>query len=579
MKLNNNDNQINSNIKIEEVELNPERKIFENKLRRMNSKEDISHYFETINEIKVLGWENKLSESKLSFRDLSKITDADILNEEMSDIKTMRIIKGDIDRTRVQESIYMPSFKDYLYQIMIYYMNKNNITYKQGLNEIAGPFVLLKYKLKLSFTRIYKLLVYFIDKFLTNYFSEKEFFSLQSSFALINILLKYHDIRLFRKFEYSLINPDLYSTSWIMTLFANKCSLNVIYYLWDKFILFDDNLFPLFFITAFLILNREKFFVEDYSSVLTELSQMNIDNINDVNKILDLANEIRDKTPNSFYLLSNKLNIFSYDSKNLQNLYEEYKPNHMLAMPIFAPEIFNITYKSNIFCPDVNCENFRTKKFNDLSKCNFCRNRSIKKKILYIIIDIRIYDFEYGDIDESNDKNNNNIIFNDIYPGFLPKTIRLTQEQMYSKDYPQNILKDYKEEKDKYHFIIITSDTKNYFNYEHKFYKYTKRKTKAGVALKCLRELDMNKVKDIFELTKDKKEYYLLKEYDNYKKLIEKMDEEQFKFVSYVYGGYKEIHKFAMEYNIDLLEHGKDCYLCKEEKEKQNSYLSFLKFW
>ena len=584
--LNNNEKNSNSEIKLEEIELNPERKIFENKLRRKNSKDDISHFFETINEIKVQGWENKLYESRLPFRDLSQVTDADIINEEMSDIKTIRIIKGDIDRTRVQESIYMPSFKDYLYQIMIYYMNKNKISYKQGLNEIAGPFVLLKYKLKISFTRIYKLLVYFIDRFLTNYFSEKDFFSLKSSFALINILLKYHDIQLFRIFEYCLINPDLYATSWIMTLFANKCSLNVIYYLWDKLILFDDNLFPLFFVTSFLILNRDKFFMQDYSSVLTELSQMNIDSIKEVNKILDFANEIRDKTPNSFYLLANKLNIFNYDSKNLKNLYEEYKPNHMLALPIFPSEIFSITHKTVIFCPDINCENFRTKKFNDFSKCNFCRNRSIKKKILYIIIDIRIYDYEYND--ESNNDITNNIInnnemINNIYPGFLPKTLKITLDQMNSKDYPKNILKDYIEEKDKYHFIIITSDTKNYFEYNNKYYKYTKKKstTKAGVALKRYRELDMIKVKEIFELAKNKKDYYLLKEYDNFKKLIEEMDVEQFKYVSYAHGGYKDIHKFAMEYNIDLLEHGKDCSLCKEENDEKNknNYLNFLKFW
>ena len=148
-----------------------------------------------------------------------------------------------------------------------------------------------------------------------------------------------------------------------MTLFANKCSLNVIYHLWDKFILFDDNLFPLFFVTAFLIINRDKFFISDYSSVLTELSQMNISSIKEVNKILDLANELRDKTPNSIYLLSNELNIFNYDSKNLQILYEEYKPNLMLAMPIFPSEIFSITHKASIFCPDINCGNFRTKKY------------------------------------------------------------------------------------------------------------------------------------------------------------------------------------------------------------------------
>ena len=582
--LNNNDNQTNTKIKLEEVELNPERKIFENKLRRMSSKEDINHYFETINEVKVLGWENKLFESKLPIRDLTNITDPDILSEEISDFKTMRIIRGDIDRTRVQESIYMTSFKEYLYQLIIYYIKKNKISYKQGLNEIAGPFILLKYKLKLSFTRIYKLLVCFIDKFLTNYFSEKEFFSLQSSFGLINLLLQYHDTELFRRFEYALISPDLYATSWIMTLFANKCELNVIYYLWDKLILFDDTLFPLFFITAYLILNRDKFFVEDYSVILTELSQMHIDTIKEVNEILDFANEIRDKTPNSFYLLANKLEIFNYDSQNLQILYEKFKPNLMLAMPIFPTDIFCITHKNIIRCPDVNCENFKTEKFNTFSKCLYCRNREVKKKISFIIIDIRIFDNEiYNNelIDKKED-----ILLSDIFPGFLPKTIRITSEQLNSDEFPKNILKDYTDEKEKYHFIIITSDTKNYFEYDHKFYKFAnKKKSIKGVLFKRTRKLDNKKIEETFGDNKNKKEYFLLKEFDYFKKLIDEMNLEKFKYVSYAFGGYKDIHSFAMEYNIDLLEHGKKCVLCEEkerekkEKNRKNSGLLVFKFW
>ena len=578
--IDNNDNdQPNTNIKIEEIELNPERKNFENKLRRMSSKEDISHYFETVNEIKVSGWENKLFESKLPIRDFTNITDVDILSEEISDAKTIKVIKGDIERTRVQESIYMTSFKDYLYQIILYYINKNKISYKQGLNEIAGPFILLKYKLKLSFTRIYKLLVCFIDKFLTNYFSENEFFSLKSSFCLINLLLKYHDIELFRKFEFVLITPDLYTTSWIMTLFANKCELDVIYYLWDKFILFDDNLFPLFFIIAFLIINRDKFFVNDYSVVLNQLSQMNINTIKEVNEIIDLASEIRDKTPNSFYLLVNKLEIFNYDSKNLKNLYEQFNLNEMLAMPIFPSDIFCITHKNIIRCPDIKCENFKSEKFNNYNKCIFCRNRDVKKKNAFIIIDIRIFNKEINE-------QKNDIYLNDIFPGFLPKSIRITLEQLNSKDYPKNILNDYLDEKDKYHFIIITSDTKKNSEYDNKFYKFiNKRKSIKGVYFKRMKELDIEKVEETFGENKNKNEYYLLKEFDYFRKLIEEMNVMKFKYVSFAYSGYKEIHSFAKEYNIDLLEHGKNCFLCKEEaigkqeKNQKNSRLSLLKFW
>ena len=578
-----NGEQNNSQFKIEEIEINPDRKKFENKLRRMNSKEDISHYFDTINETKILGWENKLFESKLPSRDFSSITDADIINEKISDNKTMRIMQGDIERTRVQESIYMPSFKDYLYQILIYYIKKNNITYKQGLNEIGGPFILLKYKLKLSFTKIYSLFTCFIDKFLTNYFSEKDFFSLESSFALINILLKYHDIELFRKFEFALINPELYATSWLLTLFANKCELNIIYYLWDKFILFDDVLFPFFFIVAFLIINREKFFAKDYSIVLTQLSQLNINTIKEVNDIIDLANNLRNKTPMSFYMLANKLEIFNYNSPNLQKLFEQMKPNQFMAMPMFTSDIFFISYKNGINCVDVNCENFRNVKNNiNSSECKYCRNREIQKKLSFIIIDIRIFEKELLENEPNNIKNDKSL--SDLFPGFLPKTIKITSEQLNSEDYPKNILNEYKNEKDKYHFIIITSDTKNYFEYENKFYKFVKKKQSIkGLTIKRLKELDKEKVEEYFDLNENKKEYYLWKEFDNFKKLIEEMNLQNFKYVSYSYGGYNDIHSFAMENKIDLLGHGKDCVLCKKKEEekmkKANSFSKLFKFW
>jgi hypothetical protein len=276
----------------------------------------------------------------------------------------------------------MNNFKEYEYQVLIYYINKNNILYKQGLNEICGPFILLKEKLKLSFSQIYEIFVCFIDKFLTNYFHEKEFFSLRSGFSLINLLLRYHEPILFHKFDFCLISPDLYATSWIITLFSNKCTLNVIYYLWEKLILFDDSLFPFFLIIAILIYNKDKFLDKkvDSSVILSILSNLRVDCIEEVKIIINLATEIRDKTPNSFYILSNKLEIFKYNSQNLKTLYEEYKPDKMLAMPIFANELFCNLYRDKVGCPDENCENFLTnKKFNELSNSIFC-HKDLKKK-------------------------------------------------------------------------------------------------------------------------------------------------------------------------------------------------------
>jgi hypothetical protein len=59
-----------------------------------------------------------------------------------------------------------------------------------------------------------------MEKFLTNYYYEDEFYSLQSSLALLNLLLKYHDPTIHNIFAFSLITPEMYATSWVLTIFA-----------------------------------------------------------------------------------------------------------------------------------------------------------------------------------------------------------------------------------------------------------------------------------------------------------------------------------------------------------------------
>ena len=561
------DQNKNSKIKIEECDSDNEKNLYKEELKKNYSKEYIEHYFELITETKITGWENKLFESKLSVHDFSNVSDPDIINEVSDDKKITRLIKNDIERTRVQESIYMPNFNNYVYQLLIYYINKNDVIYKQGLNEVLGPFILLKYKLKISFSRIYKLFVCFVDKFSTNYFHESDFYSLRSSLSLINLLLRYHEPDLFHKFEHRLISPDLYATCWLMTLFANKCTLNVTYYLWDKLILFDDNLFPHFYIVSLLITNKDKCIGKgnDFSTILSILSDLHIDTIEEVNKIIDLATEIRDKTPNSLYLLSNKLEIFNYNSNNLQNLYEQYNPDQMLALPIFANELFCFIYQDLFSCPYEKCENFLKNKNSDLSNCIYCRNNELKKNIKYIIFDIRIFE------------DDNNWKVSDTFPGYLPCTLRITNEELRKPNFSSNLINKYKTEKDNYHFIILTSETDNFQKFEKQFYKVKgRRNSKVGVNYKEYKEIDINKVKEIFNKRgASKKEYLLLKEFDNFKKLIDEMNKQEFKYVSYVYGGYKEVHLNSMKYKIELIEHGKKCFLCKEQKSNS----SIFKFW
>lgn len=145
--------------------------------------------------------------------------DSEILNEGL-DMLNQRVIKNDCDRTRVKDRPLLTSFRDYLESMLTYYCKKNEIKYKQGMNEIVGPFILLKSKIKISLSRIFNLISCFIEKYLTNYYSEDEFFSLQSSLALLNLLLKYHNPLIHGIFEFSLITPEMYATSWVLTIFA-----------------------------------------------------------------------------------------------------------------------------------------------------------------------------------------------------------------------------------------------------------------------------------------------------------------------------------------------------------------------
>ena len=59
--------------------------------------------------------------------------------------------------------------------MLTFYCNSKKINYKQGLNEIFGALLLIKYKLNyLKLANILNIGEAFIDKFLANYYYEKE---------------------------------------------------------------------------------------------------------------------------------------------------------------------------------------------------------------------------------------------------------------------------------------------------------------------------------------------------------------------------------------------------------------------
>jgi len=106
-----------------------------------------------------------------------------------------------------------------LEKLLTFYCKKENITYKQGLNEVAAPFINFR-KDQVDLSNIYNYLVLFIDKFLPTAFIDKDFLSLQCCFRILNILLRYHDPAFYTFLARNEYPPEIYATPWFLTLFA-----------------------------------------------------------------------------------------------------------------------------------------------------------------------------------------------------------------------------------------------------------------------------------------------------------------------------------------------------------------------
>ena len=456
-------------------------------------------------------------------------------------------IKNDTHRTRVRERFNYSDFESVLQKVLIYFCKLNNIEYKQGLNEILGPFLLLKIKLpKLTLPRIYNIFTLFIDYFLPNYFYETELFSFRNSISLVTLLLKFHSPKLYLLFKNNKITAEMYSINWILTTFANKNSLEITYALWDTLLEENDQLFVHLMIISFLEYNQKKFFETDGSSIPVLFSKIQISTKEELNQIVEEARNLRKHTPLSFRILAHNLEIFKSRTIKLKDAYEKYSPEQMLSLPIFPEELLCNLYKSKdkILCPNEQCGNFFMLKKNtdesDVNKtqtfCPICKISNIFNDIKYIVIDLR----------NKNDSQTKENIINEGSLSFINTEI-LTQTNLNKINVEDLFLQQViKHKLENTHIILMTNDTDNFDDYEYDFQenqtKYKKDK---------LIDILYSTVCDI------------TKSFDEQKNKKGNLIENGYKHISYVYGGYKSLHDLCLKYNIDILEHKSNtCYLC-----------------
>ena len=549
-------------------------------------KENPDSLFEKMNEQRIIIWESMLYNNSSPLR---KNSDSEILYSPL-DRPDQKVIKNDCRRTRVREGFLIFGYSKILEAILTYYCNTKKICYKQGLNEIFGSLILLKYKFKnMKLSKLFDIGEVFIDQYLPNYFYEKEIFSLQSSLSLFVILLKYHEPSVYNRFDSTEIMPQMYATNSIITLMSGKLKINIVYELWERIIQSNDPLMIHFILVAHFIKHREMIINCEKMYLATLITTISINSIEELNYIFDLAFKLREKTPYSYRILANKIGFLKKNNKYIKDTYEFYKPQSIPAMPIFPLEILSITNKFTEECVDPDCKNcILNKDYNNKSKkkdsifqweddynelavndgflkfernmynhiCEKC-DLKVEKNMQYILLDLRI--LNYGEEDDDTEKT-----------GFLPMMINVDQEELKSEDFNKIITNRFIGERGNYHFIFLTSSTDTFSDFESKYYtdnvsELDRKKMMFGL----IKQHKIDKKLNLEDAQKNLtwKEIYKLKEYDNFRITLKTNQKENFPYVGYVYGGFNEVHDMSIKYGYELLFHNENnCVLCLDKK-------------
>ena len=543
--------------------------------------------FERMNETRLIIWETYLYNISSPSR---KTSDCDVLCA-LLDREDQKIIRNDCKRTRVKESILLPGFPKILEAFLTYYCTSKDIHYKQGLNEVFGPLILLKYKFKhFKFSKLYELGEVFIDQFLPNYFYEKDLYSLQSSLSLFLILLRYHEPSVYNRLDVTEIRPEAYATNSITTLMSGKLKLNLVYELMEKIIQCQDPLIMHFILVALFIHQREMIINCDKFYVATLMTTLTITSIEELNTIFNLALKLREQTPYSYRILVNKIGFLKKNNKDIKKTFELYQPQSIPAMPIFPTEIFNITNRNRVDCIDPECKNCKlnenyindkdniNNEYEDLYEnrisdcflkfqenidnhiCEKC-DMKIEKKMQHILLDLRI--LKYEDEDDDTEKT-----------GFLPMMINVDQDELKSEEFSKIITNRFLVERGNYHFIFLTSSTDTFSDFERDYYtdnlsELDKKKMMFGLIKQQKIDKELNLENAQKNLTW--KDIYKLKEYDNFRNTLKTMQKQNFPYIGYVYGGFDEVHEESFKYNYELLFHNEEnCFLCQAKKIERN---------
>eukprot|EP00941_MAST-03F_sp_MAST-3F-sp1_P001081 g1081.t1 len=297
---------------------------------------------------------------------------ASIAEVKGEDSKNQRIVRVDIERTRADLCEFqLISTRRLMVKLLNFFCRQRGIPYKQGLNEVLAPFVYLAIKgcvsgdgnygyvkekshqnvvdgsnlnsnfevsdsAKKRFERqnskftlqngqysdldmvsnatggaIFECFYAFVEKFMPHaYTDDGDFVSLQCQLRLFHLLLQFHDPKLCNHLARFEMMPELYATPWFLTLFAHSTPLDVLFRIWDWYILRDNPYLHTFLCLAVLLSERSVLLLQGEDSLPVFMSRLKIHTsltsgesrpIDEQLRLMQNALLLQSYTPPSFY--------------------------------------------------------------------------------------------------------------------------------------------------------------------------------------------------------------------------------------------------------------------------------------
>lgn len=225
----------------------------------------------------------------------------------VTDENSREQIEKDVERTRPGLARFkQPAVRGALLRLLSLFCARHKVAYIQGFNELLAPFVLLA-DTGGNPRIVYALFSEFVSRFapwMLETSETKVFDVLKRLFKYFGRLLLYHDPELYWLLERHMMTPDLYATSWFVTLFARNFTVESVMALWDLLLLEDNPLGTSFFGIALLCSRRDELLSVDESRIPETLMMLTADSPEEVRRLWKIGSDMRvNNTPPSFQRL------------------------------------------------------------------------------------------------------------------------------------------------------------------------------------------------------------------------------------------------------------------------------------